>query len=190
MKNYLFLLGLIFGLAVSYAGTNIANAQLGDGSHLFEFSVDIGSDSELSDPNADGDEVFDPGDIYLWQTIPLPAGGEDGIKDDGAWFGRDPYPDPPDQAQPPITAVPVGNLAGVKQYAQYLDIDGHDQIDTSLIQIIPAVHFQEPIPQFESAAIFNTRSMAVSFDDDSATGWPKGDVPVTAFSPVLKESAC
>lgn len=39
----------------------VGKGQMGYG---FAFSVDIGSDRELSDPNPDGQEGFDPGDAY------------------------------------------------------------------------------------------------------------------------------
>ena len=59
---------------------SLGSPALGQAAELyhFEFSVDIGSDSELSDPQVDGNEGFDPGDVYLWQSAPVPAGGRDG----------------------------------------------------------------------------------------------------------------
>ena len=71
----------------------------GTKSFQMEFSVDIGGDTELSDPNVDGDEGFDPGDVYVWigppVTPPLVPGGRDGFKDDDAALaiGLDPFPD-------------------------------------------------------------------------------------------------
>ena len=78
---------------------------------MFEFSVDIGSDTELSDPQMDGDEGFDPGDVYWWQGAAghLRAAG-DGFKDDMRIFQyRTPGPIPPDTI-PPTTRVPVGTI--------------------------------------------------------------------------------
>jgi len=114
----------------------------GQAPYLFEFSVDIGSDTELSDPNVDGDEGFDPGDVYAQNSGPVtpPAvpGGRDGFKDDFNIFWYDPWPDPPDPVpppNPPMTAVPVGH--GTEQdYYEYFDLDGHDQIDVMLEEYV------------------------------------------------------
>ena len=37
----------------------------------FVFSLDVASDTELSDPNKDGDEGFDPGDVYRGDITPI-----------------------------------------------------------------------------------------------------------------------
>ncbi len=63
---------------------------------FLEFSLDTGSDSEISDPARNGNERFDPGDVYRWIGPPLPFGGADGIKDDQRAFGVDPSPRAPD----------------------------------------------------------------------------------------------
>jgi len=109
---------------------------------LFEFSLDIGSDTEMSDPNFDVDEGFDPGDVFYWKSAavvnynPAPWGLRDGFKDDSTIFvGTDPWPDPPDMNPPmppgpPSTAVPVG--WGVVDYVTWFDLDGHDQLGVSL----------------------------------------------------------
>ena len=159
--------------------------------YRFEFSLDIGSDTELSDPFMDGDEGFDPGDVYWWQGPPVPPGGRDGFKDDMRIFGQDPWPDPPDTI-PPTTRVPVGNVFSPPDpteewYSEFFDLDGHDQLDISLIDLIPPhpTHYQ-PIPKFPSHCIFEPIFLMVSFDDDMGPGWmapPMGDVPVTAPSP-------
>jgi len=155
---------------------------------LLEFSLDIGSDKELSDPNVDGDEGFDPGDVYLWRSAPVtpPAvpGGRDGFKDDMHIFGQDPPPDPPDPSFPPASAVPVG-MGGPDMYKYFFDLDGHDQLDISLLEMIGDISapLAIPIPQFPSKCIFEVEFLAVSFDDDMAPGWPNFDVPVMASSP-------
>lgn len=150
--------------------------------YLFEFSLDIGSDTEMSDPFADGDEAFDPGDVYWWQSAPVLPPGRDGFKDDQFIFGQDPWPDPPD----PIgnTPVPVG-WGSVEEYWSYFDLDGHDQLDVSIVemQLIPSTHpLEQPIPQFDSNCIYRPEFLAISFDDDMGPGWPANDVPVTAPS--------
>ena len=147
------------------------------GSYLFEFSLDIGSDTEVSDPNADGDEAFDPGDVYLWQSGPVVPPGRDGFKDDQVLFAADPSPDPP------ASPVPVGT-GGPVQYPLYFDLDGHDQLDVDLTQIVPPDEpVMAPIEQFPSSTIYVAEFLMISLDDDQAPGWPAGDVPTTADSP-------
>ena len=102
--------------------------------YAFEFSLDIGSDIELSDPQLDGDEAADPGDVYWWQSAPIVPPGRDGFKDDSRIFGFDPWPDAPDPTIPPMTAVPVGQ-GTIDQYFDYFDLDGHDQLDVDIVQM-------------------------------------------------------
>ncbi len=161
--------------------------------YYFEFSLDIGSDTELSDPNRDGDEHFDPGDIYWWKGpyIPNPVNG---FKDDGLIWRDfsgtgtglyDPWPIP----GIPLTAVPVGNPAYTPEsYHEWFDLDGHDQVQFSLLEIIPVgTIIQHPIPAYDDACIYEPEFLMISYDDDMAPGWPGGmgiwDVPVTAPSP-------
>jgi len=167
--------------------------------YMIEFSLDIGSDTELSDPYVDGDEGFDPGDIYLggpywvsglWYssvTPPAQPGGRDGYKDDASIYFLagliDPMPDPPDLMVPPATAVPVGNDQGNAQYIDYLDVDGHDQLSFSLQDM------QYPLEQTDADCIFEAKHLQISYDDDMATGWSQGpplqaDVPVIVPSPL------
>jgi len=164
-----------------------------------EFSLDIGSDTELSDPYVDGDEGFDPGDVYLggpfyaaspsYQPVTPPEtdGGRDGFKDDAIIMfpnmaaGGDPWPDPPDPNVPPLTAVPVGD-GDITDYKDYFDLDGHDQLDFSLED------YQPYMEEFDSPCIFEAKYLFISYDDDMATGWPQGpplqaDVPVIVPSP-------
>ncbi len=152
--------------------------------YFFEFSVDIGSDSELSDPSVDGDEGFDPGDVYRWKSSPVPAGGRDGDKDDAVQIesGRDPFPDPPDASTPPATAVPVGS-SGPESYRNYLDVDGHDKTGVFLSAIISGDTLKAPIARFAAPGIHSAGNLAVSFDDDGGAGWPGSDVPTTGLSP-------
>lgn len=152
-----------------------------------EFSVDIGGDTELSDPNMDGDEGFDPGDVYLWVGPPVASPGRDGFKNDRRLFtsNMDPNPTPPDLA----SGAPVGMCGPDCEqacYGNFFDLDGHDQLDQSLIGVIdPNTPLAAPIPRsdFQSQCIYDPRFLAISYDDDGAPGWPLGDVPVTAASP-------
>ena len=152
--------------------------------YAFEFSLDIGSDIELSDPLFDGDEAADPGDVYWWQSAVIAPPGRDGFKDDILIFALDPWPDPPDGAVPPATRVPVGT-GSPDDYHTYFDLDGHDQIDVSLRTEYELVGLPlaAPIPQWASSCIYSPEFLAVSFDDDQAPGWPANDVPVMVPSP-------
>ncbi len=58
------------------------NPAIPGSNSVLEFSVDIGSDTEMSDPSLEGNEVFDPGDMYPWFGPLLPPGGADGVRDD------------------------------------------------------------------------------------------------------------
>lgn len=150
---------------------------------VFEFSLDIGSDTELSDPFMDGDEGFDPGDVYWWQGPPVLPPGRDGFKDDLFIFGFDPWPDPPDPGY--VTRVPVGE-GSIENYWEYFDLDGHDQLadDFYELQWFSLDHPLEfPIPQYDSPCIYGVDFLMISFDDDMGPGWPAFDVPVTVPSP-------
>lgn len=159
-------------------------------SYVWEFSLDIGSDKELSDPVSNFDGGFDPGDVYASTAGPVcppfVPGGADGFKDDAFIFGGDPLPAPPDAAVPPVTRVPVGNNCPLTQcYFNYFDLDGHDQIDFDLRQYIPQDGLQNPIQQSAlppSQCIYRPTFLAVSYDDDMPAGWPAGDVPTLAPS--------
>ena len=158
-----------------------AYAQPAD--YVFEFSLDIGSDTELSDPFRDGDEGFDPADVYWWQGLSVEPPGRDGFKDDLFILGADPWPDPPDPGY--ATAVPVGT-GGIEGYWNYLDLDGHDQLADDLYElqfIPPGWPLDGPIPQWDSPCIHGADYLMISYDDDMAPGWPASDVPVTVSSP-------
>lgn len=147
-----------------------------DPAYVLEFSLDIGSDVELSDPNADGDEGFDPGDVYARPSRPVFPPGRDGFKDDAAIFGCDPLPDPP------AFATPYGPLPGgsVLDYGIYFDLDAHDQIDVDLVgtgMLSPDEPLPLPIPHFPSGCIHTPEHLIISFDDDLPEGWPLGFVP-------------
>jgi len=146
----------------------------------FEFSLDIGSDIELSDPQFDGDEAADPGDVYWWQSASIVPPGRDGFKDDLNIFGFDPWPDPPDAVFPPATRVPVG-MGTIQDYYEYFDLDGHDQLETDIFElqlIPPEAPLPGPIPMFTASCIYTVDHLIISMDDDMAPGWPVADVPI------------
>lgn len=152
---------------------------------LLEFSLDIGSDKELSDPQKDGDEAFDPGDVYAWLSAPVLPPGRNGFKDDGMRiFGQDPPPTP----GVPGSGAPVGLVPPsmwLEYYPMYFDLDGHDQIDLNLEEFfLPGGTIPPLIPRLNSACIHDPRHLLVSFDDDQAPGWIAFDVPVTVPSPI------
>lgn len=176
----------ILGLGIGILGLILLNvpayAQAPVNNGYMEFSLDIGSDTELSDPQADGDEGFDPGDVYWWQGPPVMPPGRDGFKDDNNIFiNIDPIPDPPNSG-----GVPVG-MGTIEEFDFFFDLDGHDQLEFQLIEFIdPAIHLLQPIPmgQIMSNCIFQLENLAISFDDDEAPSWPANNVPVTAPSPL------
>jgi hypothetical protein len=143
--------------------------------HFFEFSLDIGSDVELSDPQADGDEAFDAGDVYWgFPGSRVSPPGRDGFKDDATIFAGDPWPDSPDPNR--TTIVPVG-LGSTQNYVNFFDLDGHDQTDFSLIGV------QYPLQSQGSPCVHAPKYLILSHDDDMALGWPSSDVPVTTPAP-------
>ncbi len=152
---------------------------------IFEFSLDIGSDKELSDPQMDGDEFFDPGDVYTpWQVIWQPE--DSWWKNDLNIFGIDPNPVPGVAG----SAVPVGQ-GGPLWYLNYFDLDGHDQLDFDLLELgvtdYPIRVDQLPSPLH---CVYEPNDLYWSYDDDHGWGWcgpvpPGGDVPVTSLSPIL-----
>lgn len=149
-----------------------ANTSLGQGTTVttnFFFSVDIGSDKELSDPNVDGDEAYDPGDIYKEGMGPA------FVKDDLIIFNVDPAPAPP---------VPVNTNYGLVSVTNFFDLDGEDQLDDEFI-ITTTNELQVVRPG--GGLYLNPDKLFYSLDDDGAQGWykspptyPAGDVPVNA----------
>jgi serine protease len=152
--------------------------------YVLEFSLDIGSDHELSDPVMDGDEAFDPGDVYARPSGPVFPPGRDGFKDDFDIFGCDPAPDPP--VAIPGSGVPLPG-APITDYDVYFDLDGHDQLDVDLVGgglLDPVLPLGQPINQFPTGCVHLPEHLLVSFDDDLPEGWPVGLVPTTSPSVV------
>ncbi|RIK67850.1 MAG: hypothetical protein DCC65_05100 [Planctomycetota bacterium] len=149
-----------------------------------EFSVDIGSDMEMSDTlTPGGAQLFDPGDAYTWGGPPL-ACAENGVRDDAAIFGADPWPVPPVPAPgclTVLTGAPV--CSGIWNPSGYFDLDGHDNLDVSLAPALGAN--LGPIGVFPSQCITTTESLAVSFDDDGAEFYadPVCEIPTQSDSP-------
>ncbi|MFQ5490609.1 MAG: hypothetical protein ACE5GE_07800 [Phycisphaerae bacterium] len=150
-------------------------------SRVPEFSLDIGSDTELSDPFGDLDEVFDPGDTYPWAGLPLPVGGADGVRDDALIFGFDYVPDPPD-GPPAISAAPTcSGFPPSMILADSFDLDGTDALDLSLSSSIdPDFALPGPITGFASSCVHEAESLVISFDDDSASHYADASCSVPA----------
>lgn len=149
-----------------------------------EFSLDIGSDTEISDPFIVGNEYFDPGDVYAWGGPPIPVCGVSGLLDDASAFtGIDMPPTAPDCGSPPISAAPI--CAGGALPMDWFDLDGTDSIDFSLIPLLGQL--PGPIPFRLTDCIFAPMHLAISYDDDSATQFsaPAGtcSVPTNSQSP-------
>jgi hypothetical protein len=144
-----------------------------------EFSLDIGSDAERSDPFADGDEVFDPGDAYVLGGPALSPLGQNGIKDDQVLFAFDPEPVPGDAT----TAAPCGSGQPLNPLA-YFDLDGMDNTCISILEFnygpgMPSVQ------KYNDILIHQANYFLISYDDDASGNYTYtwGSVPVNSLSP-------
>jgi hypothetical protein len=153
------------------------------------FSVDIGGDTEMSDPVADLDEVFDPGDLYRIMGPALPAGGADGLRDDVHIFAVDYWPQAPDTVPPSTGADTCANLGAADIAAvidDRFDLDGADTLDVGLQDIIPPGQaLDNYIAQFDSLCVNPAEYLVISYDDDYFGHYagPGCDVPVGSASP-------
>lgn len=163
----------------------------------FAFSVDIGSDRELSDPSPDGLEGFDPGDAYRTDALAgsiagaSSGAGADGThRDDEDLLGMDADPN---AGTSPVTPVPVGS-ASPARYHDFFDLDGYDVINLQLTTLeedgLSPPYLKTNLDAAYGAwgwleCIEEVVYLAVSFDDDDARGWtsPKPRrVPVESVS--------
>ncbi len=147
-------------------------------SHI-EFSLDIGSDTEKSDPNSDQDEVFDPGDAYILGGPAIPFPGANGVRNDKNIFGSDPMPDPMDAT----TAAPCGQGLPLNP-ANYFDLDGMDNLSVLLLNFNYGPG-NASIPYFDDPLIHEAKYLLISYDDDENANYTQslGSVPVNSFSP-------
>ena len=144
----LLILLVIFYTPTLYAKTN------------YYYSIDIGSDLELSDPFSPG--FMDPGDIYLAPNIVT------AIKNDQDIFSTIDPPPPP--------AVPIG-LGTPMDYEYFFDLDGEDQLE----EMWTSELHDAPIPAVAAVISCLWKEpdlLYLSFDDDDAPGWPGYDVPI------------
>lgn len=140
------------------------------------FSVDIGSASELSNPNPDSSEVFDPGDAYRIRGPLLPSGGDNGFFDDAFFMTFDFPPTPPD----PTTAAPTeSGLPPQMVIPDYLNIDAIARTDFDIALNEGGL---VPIMPYTTSCVFQPNYLYVSFDDD-----PPGHY--TSLSPSVPATA-
>ena len=153
----------------------------------FSVSLDIGSDSEFSDPNADGDEVIDPGDVFQAST----GTTVDVVFDDVSIFaGGDPAPSAP-------APMPLGGACPPPGapvcYDTHFDLDGFDTLSVNLAPYLAdfgdgdnPLLASQITENPEAGCISRARNLAISFDDDSGAGWGMPNpprVPVEGPSP-------
>nr|NQU91742.1 C10 family peptidase [Bacteroidota bacterium] len=145
------------------------------------FSVDIGSDTEMSDPQQDMDEVFDPGDAYVFQGAFIPLPGADGYFDDAQAFGNDPFPDGgvPGTNAMCLSGIPIGQVS-----SDYFDMDGLDMAECDLRQY-PFGEGMPSVEKFDDPFIHVADSLLISFDDDDAFPYTdlSGSIPMLGYSP-------
>lgn len=146
------------------------------------FSADIGSDTEISDPKGDGNEYFDPGDMYpKYQGTPLPSVAP--WSDDSLIFAHDPNPVP----YPPFNPAPVSS--GQPPFPLqpiFFDLDGSDLVQFSL-QGMTYGPGSPSIARFSDSCVFEVEYFYVSFDDDGGEHYASAlpSAPVNSSSPVL-----
>ncbi len=161
----------ISGAPIAVVPPPVESEPCGIGCTFPLFSLDIGSDMELSDPLPAGDEYFDPGDMYAdfgWPTPPI--GGEDGFLDDANIFaGFDRFPDAPDPVNPPATAAPVGQFSSVPDIAkEFFDLDGSDNLSFAL----SGRSYGPGLPSIQQpydVCLPEPKFLMLSYDDDKAT---------------------
>jgi hypothetical protein len=135
------------------------------------FSLDIGSDKEISDTGSSGPgEELDPGDLYRSSGI-FGSTADTVFLDDALIFGTDPAPVQGD----PSTAVPIGDPSFF--FTDFFDLDGYDGLAVSLDSLgINGQILDNPVVrsgQFEDMrCIHEPEVVLVSFQDDSSSfGW-------------------
>lgn len=156
-----------------------------DDEMLTLFSLDIGSDSELSDPQQDGNEYFDPGDLYR-KDLAGPYPFVSPYLDDNMIFGYDPDPKP----YMPVNPAPVGSgLLPDNVKSLYFDLDGTDLLEADLSGLIFGPG-QPSIPYFFDDCIYEAEFIFVSYEDDTPehyTSVSPPSVPVNSNSPGMND---
>ena len=157
-----------------------------------EFSLDIGSDAELSDPPIlapDGNEVFDPGDTYPWHGPQMSFPGADGVRDDVVAFQTDFWPDPNpgppwivDDTRAQTCSVSFANFDPTILQERF-DLDGTDALDIELRFLIPQnTPLDAPLAAFTSDCIYDDPYLLISYNDDGAPHYAWDFCPVPSAS--------
>jgi|GEM_PF-2478410 len=150
------------------------------GQVVLNFSTDLGSDLDRSDPNAQGNELMDCGDLYV-ENLPTR------IKDDSA----SPYPTDGDadgdgpnlgypyqsalQPSPGMIGAGSGGAGSVEvegEYQNYFDLDADDQLDWSIYESYQ--HHSDKVvvvPKGTPGVNYEPNGILISFEDDGAPGW-------------------
>jgi hypothetical protein len=124
------------------------------------FSLDIGSDSGFEDFAVNGNEIFDPGDVYVRSTVPVPP--SQGYLDDGNFMNLDLLPDMPAPSIPFHSGQPIQALSPV-----FFDLDGIDITDFSLFDLFNN-GIQFPIDAWDSDCVHLASEFLISLEDDAS----------------------
>jgi hypothetical protein len=144
------------------------------------YSLDIGSDLDMSDPGGAG--PADAGDLYD-ETFGLGTT----IKNDTSGGPNVGFPE---VAAPQPLPTAIGSVAGGASavrsaYDEYFDLDGEDQLNLVIPELPTTPLLLEGLdrPTQESFGIsFEPTTLLLSFEDDGPAGWAAtGDVPTTAL---------
>ena len=173
MKSTHYMLGLAVSAALTFSGD--ASAQ----SVERLFSLDIGSDTEISDPGGGIGEEADPGDVYFGSAVAgTLLGAAPALEDADLFGGVDPAPVQSFFA----SAVPIG--AAGASYNNFFDLDGYDRLDVRLEQL--GLYYdqvlEQPIPRqaYPLSCVNRARRLRVSFNDDGPQGWRNPAAPRVA----------
>ncbi|MEM6674481.1 MAG: hypothetical protein AAF726_16665 [Planctomycetota bacterium] len=143
------------------------------------FSLDRSSDCEFRDPNADGDETIDCGDIVLESLGTTP-----GV------FLDDEEHLPVHGPSAPGAGPPTWICSGSSVFTRTLDIDAIDDIGLNIKPLIDQQQtiFRDQVPLDQRGGIYDTSYFLISYDDDGDEGWtactPSERTPVESSSPV------
>jgi hypothetical protein len=141
----------------------------------YYFSVDLGSDLDLSDSVTPGNHQLDCGDIYVENPL---GGAPTLMKDDDAptlvaaghpfLLGGAPQPQPAQIGTSPVS-----------MYNNFFDRDAEDQLDLEIFQ--PPTSLINVTPQLGCGLYIEPQVIKFSYDDDGPPGWAvSGDIPTTA----------
>jgi hypothetical protein len=142
------------------------------------FSLDIGSQHDLSSPLPVGSIRFDPGDVYTRTS----AGGAAGdAMDDAAVYAPDP------DSSPPVHAG-----CGAGSFQAYFDLDAFDRTRIPadwLHERIGQKIYKDEMPEDYTDGIYTPEFLAISFDDDSPRPWCDTSACVPVDSGTMRGNA-